>query len=336
MNTRKKEEILPLPSYHCQRSLPENFRKEDYYLFSKELEKMIPGSRVNLFENALLLQDTIWDWKTLQIRDDLTHPLPLGWKAKLKRLAKMWSIGTTIEGAIWTSDYWAHNYFHWITESLTRLVCLREHFKDYVVILPEELKKYPYIDYTLKILGYNFNYLDPDKKLKARNLVSFQRTAPSFNYHPIAINLLREKFRQNLGDPPATKKIYISRAKASKRRIVNEDELFPFLEKENFEIHHFEDYSVEKQIKVMIEASHLVGIHGAGLTNMLYMRPGSKVFEFRFRGDTTNNCFFSLASELDHSYFYTQNEFETPKIHLNSNMILDIKKTRTILKLMNE
>jgi len=334
MHQKHLEPIISLPSWQCKRSLPINFKEEDAHLFSKELEKTIPESRVHFFDQVLLIKDTIWDWKSLKIRDDLTHPLPLGWKAKLKRLTKITSKGTSLDQAIWTSDYWAHNYFHWMTESLTRLVCLRENYRDHVVVLPQELEKHPYIDYSLNVLGYTFTYLNRDQKIKVNQLVSFGRTAPSFNYHPLAINLLRERIRQKLGNPPAMRKIYISRAKASKRRIVNEEDLFPILESEGFEIHHFEDYSPEKQVQVMLEASHLVGIHGAGLTNMLFMKPEGKVLEFRFRGDTTNNCFFSLASELGLPYFYTQNDFETPKIHLNSNMILNIKETSTILKLM--
>ena len=51
-------------------------------------------------------------------------------------------------------------------------------------------------------------------------------------------------------------------------------------------------------------AKYLISNHGAGLTNMLFMKAGGNVLELRHRGDKHNNCYFSLASTLRLNYYY--------------------------------
>ena len=52
----------------------------------------------------------------------------------------------------------------------------------------------------------------------------------------------------------------------------------------------------------------LIAQHGAGLTNMLFMQPKSRVIEIRNLNDSHNNCYYSLASALDIEYQYCTTE----------------------------
>jgi capsular polysaccharide biosynthesis protein len=92
------------------------------------------------------------------------------------------------------------------------------------------------------------------------------------------------------------------------RRITNEKEMESILERHGFEIHFFENYDLKKQIELMSETKHLLAVHGAGLTNMLFMKEGGKVLELRNAGDAHNNCYFSLAAALGHDYYYQFNK----------------------------
>jgi capsular polysaccharide biosynthesis protein len=51
-------------------------------------------------------------------------------------------------------------------------------------------------------------------------------------------------------------------------------------------------------------ARFFVSNHGAGLTNMLFVRGGGRVLELRHRADNVNNCYFTMASALGLEYFY--------------------------------
>ncbi|MCB0501088.1 MAG: glycosyltransferase family 61 protein, partial [Bacteroidetes bacterium] len=76
--------------------------------------------------------------------------------------------------------------------------------------------------------------------------------------------------------------------------------------KHGFEIIHAENYSLKEQIEIMNNTSVLMSVHGAGLTNMLFMPSGGKIIELRLAGDNHNNCYFSLASDLELDYYYLQ------------------------------
>lgn len=325
---------LKLESYISKRTLPQNLKQDDIELFSKEFSREIHGSKAKRYHQAIIVEDAIWDWKSVRVQDQLTHPQLLTLGAKLKRVSKLIRPPKSLEKGLWITDIWGHNYFHWMTESLTRLSALRGRFKEYPVILPEYLKNQAYTTDTLEMLGYTWIWMKRGTNLKIKDLVSFERTAPSFNFHREAIWGLREDFRSKRSGLSPKRKVYISRSEATKRKLINETALFPILKELGYEIHQFEKYSLRQQMELMIQATHLVGIHGAGLTNMLYMASGGKILELRFQGDASNNCFFTMASDLGHTYFYTQNEFESPKIHLNSNMILDIPATIQALEQM--
>lgn len=331
---KEKNSGLSLSAYTSFRTTPINLKEEDTKLFQKEFKRDIPSSSIRQFSQVFILEDSILDWKSLSILDFLTHPQPLSQAAKLKRFVNLVFPTKKLEKALWITDLWGHNYFHWMTETLTRLACLDGGFKEYQVILPEYLKNLLYVTETLEMLGYKWIYVNKKVNFFVGELISFERTAPSFNYHQKAICKLRQYFRGMENSHFSKKKIYISRKKATKRKLINEETLTPQLIQLGYEIHYFEEYTLQQQIEVMLQASHLISMHGAGLTNMLYMKAGSKILEFRFKGDDSNNCFFSLASDLGHSYFYSLNEFETPKIHLNSNMILNVQEALKAIKLM--
>ena len=100
------------------------------------------------------------------------------------------------------------------------------------------------------------------------------------------------------------KKIWISRQNAPKRKISNFDIIKPILINNGFEILEYENLTLEMQISISNNCKVLGGIHGAGLTNMLFMNKGCTLIEVRAEGDAKNNCFFSLASDLEMKYYY--------------------------------
>ena len=77
-------------------------------------------------------------------------------------------------------------------------------------------------------------------------------------------------------------KIYISRdAKtAAGRTVGNQSEVEAYFSQCGFEIVFPERHSVVQQAQLFAKASVVAGPHGAGLSNLVYCAPGTKVFEF--------------------------------------------------------
>lgn len=66
------------------------------------------------------------------------------------------------------------------------------------------------------------------------------------------------------------RKIFLNRKSTFQRTIKNMDELLPILREHGFEIIYAEDLSYSEQVRLFSEVRFFVGIHGAGLTNLLH------------------------------------------------------------------
>ena len=119
-------------------------------------------------------------------------------------------------------------------------------------------------------------------------------------------------YYQNKSGSGAGNKVYVSRKKAATRKVGNEDECIQILEEYGFKTICFEDYPFEQQARIALEAQYLVANHGAGLTNIIYMKAGGSVLELRKEDDKHNNCFFALASALQLKYFYQLCDSDDP------------------------
>jgi capsular polysaccharide biosynthesis protein len=288
------------------RKKPVNLKSEDLILFAHELEKDIRDTHAITLRNAYILQDSIFTLNDLKFYTEYTHVTGLRKKLRLKRTLHLLKSGLTVEKGLWIIDDWSAGYFHWLTDALPRFIALNT--SDIPVLLPMHYKQMAYVTQSLDYLGIKAIYFDTASPVKVKELLLVSHTSNTGNYNKILINLLRDEFlsRQSIVKPH--RKIYISRKKAPKRFIKNEDELHPVFLKHGYEIHYFEDYDFATQVKLMSEAKVVAGLHGAGLTNMLFMQKGGQVLELRNKDDAHNNCYFSLASELDLDYFYLLNE----------------------------
>ena len=95
---------------------------------------------------------------------------------------------------------------------------------------------------------------------------------------------------------------------------------------------NFEDYSLEDQIKLTYNCKNLIGLHGANLTNLMFMKPDSNLLELRNEGDIKNNYYYSLASSFSLNYFYLQCKSNASENDQTFNITVDIEKLITLTK----
>ena len=97
------------------------------------------------------------------------------------------------------------------------------------------------------------------------------------------------------------KRIYISRAGAAKRRLLNEGEVTRYLEDKKFKIVRTESLSMREQIALAHSAEVIVAVHGAGLANAMFMQEGATVVEL-LPSKRAKPCFYSLATAVGLRY----------------------------------
>lgn len=102
-------------------------------------------------------------------------------------------------------------------------------------------------------------------------------------------------------------KIFVSRANANSRKLVEEDKLKIILGKLGFQILNCENLTVKEQILAFRNAKMVMGIHGAGLTNICNCHPGTVLLEI-FPSNYIDSSFRILSEAMNFNYEYMVGE----------------------------
>lgn len=286
-----------LPPETVRRSFPKLHHPDDAGLFAAEIEKTFP---------AVTTQTVTGDF------------FPAGWHADLggwKGLLKGWAFQATTRRKAYVpsadrtpliaTDRLSNGYFHWVTETLPRLWWLREEQGILELVLPWFASRFTYMAESLAIFPeLSFQIASPAVRWRVKDALLAPAVAPSGNFRPQFMVEVGQAWRTLSGAQAPHRKLYISRARATRRRVANEGDLRAVLEARGFETVCLEGLPFADQVRLLAETSELVSNHGAGLTNMLFMVPGTRVTEIRLQGDAHNNCYFSLARALGLEYDY--------------------------------
>ncbi|ALW87100.1 hypothetical protein AUC43_19690 [Hymenobacter sedentarius] len=199
-------------------------------------------------------------------------------------------------------DSWSGNYFHWIAEELPRLALLRKVQPECIVLLPG-LNSSDYIVQTVSALGFRHTHtLMPGELAEVRDLWLAVRPGRHGYMVPELMREVREAVLGSLAaslDPfkRATRRIYVSRCRQKWRQLTNEEEIVGVLARYGFETVYFEDMTFVEQVRTMYEAAVFIGIHGANMTNILFMTPGSNAIEIMSH-TYINPSYLSMANSI--------------------------------------
>ena len=201
------------------------------------------------------------------------------------------------------------NYFHWLFDVLPRLAILEKKFdinKIDFFLIPSIKKQFQ--QETLNILNISkikllssekYRHITSDEILVTDHPYVISNPTEDITNIPHWIcNWLRKKFISNSAGKKYPKNIYISRKDAiSKhkqiRKIINEENIIEFLEKNNFEEVALSQISFTDQVNLFNNADKIVGLHGAGFANLVFCREGTKVLEIK--SNTAGEMYEKLA-----------------------------------------
>ncbi len=300
-----------------QRKKPVNLIPEDGKLFKEEFSRFLPEVKLHTFRDVYVdYNGTIFKRFSVYIHSSrIKINLYFFLQSIIKRKKKI------VHPLLVIHDDWYFGYFHWIADSLTKLVALRNITKKFILLMPKELNSYQ-VD---SLMAFNFveiKYIDKNELFRASELTTIDLIAPTGNYNPKIVNDLRATFTKFCSKFKIQKLIsenlFVSRSRALSRNFENEKEIQFLLEKYNFQTIHFEDYSFYEQISIMKNCKIIISLHGSGLTNIIFGSENLNVVEIRVKNDCLNNCYFSLASALNQKYYYLlADEYQKGNLHLD-------------------
>ena len=286
-----------LPKEPVHRTLPVLRDPDDAQLFAAEVRRVLPAISVS------------------RVTGDF---FPFGWQGDLdgwRGTVKHWITGVQTRreplvcqpgrAPLIATDKFSNGYFHWVTETLPRLWWLRDQLGTLELLLPAFARQSPYMGESLALFpDLATKIADAKTRWRLDSALLVPALAPTGNFRPQFVVEVGAAWRIRSGARAPYRKLYVSRSKAARRRISNEAELVKVLKGQGFETVNLEGKPFADQVKLLAETSHLISNHGAGLTNLLFMVPGTRVTEVRLRGDQHNNCYFSLARAVGVEYDY--------------------------------
>ncbi len=232
-------------------------------------------------------------------------------------------------------------YYHWMFDILPRINLLKqsgafESIDQFII----DYTDIPFQTETLALAGvpsskilrsnnhWNFH-------IKADELVLPSLISPNDTPALEACLYLRSLFEKEIASENGGKKIYIQRL--SGRTIINETGILNILEPLGFQIVHPEKLTVAQQAKLFTESEFIVGPHGAGLTNIVFCKPETRVIDI-FAPEWINPCYWKLACALKLNYGYIIGEKKETTITENkgADITIDIEKFKILFDKLNE
>jgi hypothetical protein len=197
----------------------------------------------------------------------------------------------------------SHNYFHWLIQVLPEIDVACRAAADVSLLTGPAL---PWQTESLTLLGHAGTpriEVGRDRRYRIASLgcSGFVYGAKSFRMTTTAPDMYR-RMAERVPRTPGPRRIYVSRADAGHRRVINEDLLRRELERRGFTVVTLGGRLVAEQINMFRNADIVVGPHGAGLSNIVFCEPGAVLYEFVPEG-YLNSCFNVPARAAGVHYF---------------------------------
>lgn len=210
------------------------------------------------------------------------------------------------------------NYYHWLVQTIPSIDwTLRDRSTSNIVLLSGHLTRWE--EELLALLGhdhvprialnpthhYSIPRLEYSEFQTGRTIFEISRSAQSTFGRLVDAAVNSETTTADI--------IYVARTDTPNRVAENEDEVMALLKSENIRVVVPGNLSVSDQINLFHKAGAIIGPHGAGLTNVVFCKPGAIFYEL-LPNHYLNPCFNRLAqaSRLD----YIADIFES---HSDSN-----------------
>jgi capsular polysaccharide biosynthesis protein len=202
-----------------------------------------------------------------------------------------------------------YNYYHWHIDILTRLYELAalDISEPVTLLISGDLKPFQVStlnwclppNVTVEYVAGDERWIHVEKLL----FPAIIRPRTNFMVPREALDYVRNAILSGVHALPTRRpglRIYISRAKAVRRRVLNEAEVVACLTKHGFQIVQLETLPVEEQVCLLHQAEYIVAPHGAGLTNILFAEHAT-ILEFVYDAEWISN-FRRMASILGHQH----------------------------------
>ena len=239
-----------------------------------------------------------------------------------------------------------NNYFHWLFDVLPRLEILKKSgFKKKNIKFLVPALKFKYQIETLNNLNISIKNCYSSERYKhifSKELIStdhpyVKKNNPSLSINNIPLWIIkwqRKNFFKKISNRKFLfNKIYISRSDSQTnnfRFILNENEVINFLKKKDFKILTLSSFKFIDQVKIFKNAKIIIGLHGAGLSNIIFCKPRTRIIEIQSKagGDLYKNL--SISCKLNYKRILVKS-LDKNLIHQSGKYVVNISMLKNCL-----
>lgn len=290
-----------------------------HHAITSDIDKHSPSPEIQIFQNAEYFSDG--ESFFIKKGDKYIGCVPVS-RALLDKFSVFKSLfpgprfmhGTAL---ILSDNFTLNNYCHWTLDWVPRLLLMSEHYRNPDWVCTSTYTSHYHNQFFqscdlvppsgwLRDLG--IQWLQFDEIVMVSNS-SIGETHPCFRGNTEVMKLLNkvgDKFIERDGallNEKAKRRIYISRSDASGRNIVNNNDFLDLLKEYDVETVTLTNVPLSEQIKIFRNSNLAIGVHGAGLTNIVFMNEGSSVIEI-FNSQFGTNAYAIIAKQRKINYYY--------------------------------
>ena len=255
-----------------------------------------------------------------------THSGPVGLILSSEELPSPEYIDGTVA---FLSVRWGHRgYFHWICDVLARIELLRLGGIDLNSIDKFVINKF---DQQFQIETFAHLGIPREKIIESLEIPHIQAKTlivPSlpqlraYRDTAWASQALKRSFLnpEDLKTFNKVERIYINRLDAPHRRVVNEDKVIEFLESWGFTSIALESMSFSEQVLCMASAKVIVAVHGAGLSNLVFCNPETKIIEI-FSPAHVQNTYWRISNACGLDHYHLMSDDTDPNVNLSERSV---------------
>jgi capsular polysaccharide biosynthesis protein len=197
-------------------------------------------------------------------------------------------------------DHWDANYYHWIAHTVPTVhAILQRHPNGGIALLTPRLA--PWQNESLDLIGAGAiaripTDLDAQYFLPVAEYYDFVAGHGDYALSGMSQAAYQGMSERAASAGPQHRRIYIDRSASPNRRAPNEAALVERLRERGFHAARMETLRPAEQVALFRDAGLVVALHGAGLANIGFCRPGAVVYEI-VPSHYRNPCFLRMAMQ---------------------------------------
>jgi capsular polysaccharide biosynthesis protein len=237
------------------------------------------------------------------------------------------------------------SYYHWLTESIPRLLTVKSRIKELTLFLPVSFRNIGFVRESLEPFSVtNIFYMPEKTNIKVNHLVLPQIKPFFTSFYPEVVNEIRDLYteyskRKYTNTGKTYHRLFLNDNIDNKPAIHNTNELNSLLDQ--YDVHQINilDYPFFEQVQLMQNAKFIISVSGDDLASISFAKKGTSILELlkaqTSEIDQPSLRYLNMASNLDLKYYY---QLYTPlknhSIYSQNKIYIDLNLFEKNLKII--